>query len=612
MRLDVVAELAAHQQNLVPDTAPPHRVVLALPPPALFGLIAADGLAAARAAALQAHAARLGGGDGALPIVELGRGVTTQLAALWQRGVRELCVVGARDQPGYARAVRYRWPGALDVQGGSALDALFSSGAPIEVIAPGVVRVAAGVAPPADAACVLAAVEDDDDPRRVAEAGARVWPYAVDLSRALGGWAGVMPAAARFGAADALRARWDAHWTARGRPGAVRDAALGLDPALEADLREPAAPAAPARRAQLIAITGIDGAGKSSHVARLADTLRERGAQVRVLKLYRQGAFLELANQLGARTRRGAPLSAFRVSREIKLVDSLRVYRDHLAAAIAACDAVILDRYVETHVAAAESQLGWDLSAHPALAPFPPADLQCFLALDPDVALARREARGEPASADEHAVGLRGYAEVFARLAAAAGAVTLDANADAEANARAIAAQVRVAASDTPASAPSPSTAAARAAPRPSPTVVRIAGDGTLGGDVLALRGALADWVGAASAGVPEAFWLEVYAAQLVLDVQCEAPARATVALWPSALAALADHHELDMLRELERVLAPLVTVESYDPRAASYEPAFRALGATPVAARRLARDYAAQLERIAAAHGWACVTSAP
>jgi thymidylate kinase len=603
-RLDVVAELEAHQQNLVPEEVGAHRVILVLPAPELCRMSGAAIDWGPRALAEQR-----GGGDGRLVIVMLSSRVDSTLSLLWERRVRELIVFGARDQPGYARAVRYRWPGALEVLEASWLDALFELQEPIRVVAPGVVRVAPGVAAPPDVPCVFAAVEADDDPRRVAAQGPHVWPYAVDRARELGAWSGVVPPAARFGTrrGDELRTRWDAYWTARGHD-VVRPAVLGIDPALEADLREPASVPAVARRAQLIAITGIDGSGKSSQVARLGDTLRQRGARVRVLKLYRQGAFLTLANELGARTRRGAALAAFRVSREVKLVDSLRVYRDHLAAAIAACDAVILDRYVETHVAAAESQLGWDLARHPALAPFPPPDLECFLQLDPDLALERRAARGEPASADEHAIGLRGYAEVFARLAAASGALVLDARAPEVDNARSILARVTVTPSGA-ADAEPPNTAAARVA-LGAPREVQIGGDAALGAEVFALRAGLAAWCGPVASAIPEAFWLEVYAAQLVLDVLTGAPGPA-LALWPSAVAAMAGHGELDLLIELEHMLAPLVVVAHYDPRPASYEPAFQALGATERAARRLARDYAAQLERIAAERGWSRASSA-
>jgi hypothetical protein len=296
------------------------------------------------------------------------------------------------------------------------------------------------------------------------------------------------------------------------------------------------------------------------------------------------------------------------------------VYRDHLAPALAECDAVVMDRYVETHAAAAESQLGWDLSAHPALAPFPAADLSCWLVLDPDLALRRRDRRGEPPSADEHAVGLHGYHAVFARLAAAdreAGrGLVLDADAPEDRNARAIAdgAASLLPAAEPPAPPrPAAEPPAPPAAPpsRPSPRrcAVCLGADAALpelGADVLALRGELARWCGERAAGIPEELWLEAYAAQLILDVRVHAPARARIALWPGALAAAAGHESLEVLRELERVLEPLVEIEACDPRPEACVATFAALGAAPAAALRLARDYAAQLARLAVARGWA------
>ena len=436
-RLDVIAELAAHQQNLEPPPAPTGAALLALPLPPVAAVIGGEALQAWRAGEVAAIAEERGGGDGPLPVVDRASG-GAPLAALWDAGVRALHVYGAEDQPGLMRAIRYRWPGALHVvDGAGAAPLLFDPREPVRWLGDGLVWVAPGVAPPAGAAHVLAALDEDGDPRTVRAPG--VAPYAIDPARRLGVWSGALPPRGRLGTAEGerLRARWQAHWEDVGQPAWVRLAALGLDPDLEAALRAPAAPPRAARRARVFAITGIDGSGKSSHADRLARGLRDRGADVRVLKLYRQGAFLELANELGARTRRGAPVAAFRTSRVVKLVDSLRVYRDHVAPGLDACDALVMDRYVETHVAAAASQLGWDLAAHPALAPFPPADLRVWLEVDPDVALARRDARAERPSADEHAVGLRGYAREFARLAA--GELRLDAAAPADDNARIIA-----------------------------------------------------------------------------------------------------------------------------------------------------------------------------
>jgi thymidylate kinase len=661
-RIDVIAELSAHQQNLVPAPMTPRAALVVLPLAPIARFIAGDWFEARRARALSRLAEELGGGDGPLPIVMAAAGapLPEQLAELWRTGVRALFVHGMADRPGHARALAYRWPGALHPIGDrdgapSALDLLFEGDRSITWLEPDVVRVAPGVAAPA--ARLVFAATGEDDPRRVREQGEHVWPYALDRRRRLGCWSGVLPAAGAFGSEEGarVRERWGAHWSELGRPDAVRLAALGLEPALEADLaaREPAPQ--PERRARVIAITGLDGSGKSSHAARLARSLRDRGARVQVLKLYRQGAFLELANELGARTRRGAPLAAFRTSRAVKLVDSLRLMRDHMQLALAECDALVMDRYDETHLAAAASQLGWDLSAHPMLAPFPPADVRFWLELDAEAALRRRDARGERPSADEHLVGLRGYAQEFARLAAGPREVRLDAAATVEENAAAIADRALPLVTPrgpaersllTPPGAAPARERTARcaihlgAAPAhereargavhlgpaheretrgavhlgPAPAHERAARGAVhlgaadpdlpeLGADVIALRAALERWCGDAARGVPEAFWLETYAAQILLDLRTGAPARARVALWPGALARMEHHGDLEMLRELERML--LAEVDVIDYRDSAPADSFAALGAHPSAAPRLARAYAAALAALADERGW-------
>jgi thymidylate kinase len=617
-RLDVIAELAAHQQNLAPSPVAATTAVLGLPLGPVWRLIGGGWLAAHRRAALAALAEELGGGDGPLPIVDLdeeGGPLVARLTALWQGGVRHVVLHGHREQPGFARAVRYRWPGGLALdEAGGVVDALLDPCAPVRRLGPGVVAIAPGTAVPADE-LVLAAVDERADPRELRALGDRVWPYAIDPARRLGAWAGALPPGAAIASGGALRARWDAHWTALGAPDVVRQAVLGLDPALERTLRHALAPRPATPRCRLFAVTGIDGAGKSSHAGRLARTLHDAGAHVRVLKLSRQGGFLELANELGARTRRGAPLAAFRTSRIVKLIDSLRVYRDHLAPALDACDAVVMDRYSETHVAAAASQLGWDLRGHPALAPFPPPDLRVWLALDPAIALRRRDARGEPPSADEHAVGLHGYAREFARLADGAGEVVLDATAPADDNARLIAGhalarmgRARGPAADSSFAPPAAVPAVDRAG---APCRVRLGpGDPSpeLGADVLALRRALDGWCPGAAAAIDEGFWLEAYAAQMILDARTRGHRRAWLALWPGALARMASHRDLTMLPELDRLLAASVEVDGHVADAAAYAPTFAALGAQPSAAARLAREYAVALGALGDAAGWPAV----
>lgn len=179
--------------------------------------------------------------------------------------------------------------------------------------------------------------------------------------------------------------------------------------------------------------------GKSTQVAALSDSLAARGLRVRVIKLYRQGPLSwSSPTRSSGRSIGGAALEVFRASRVVKLVDSLRVWRDEVLPAIDDRDVIVFDRYLETHEAAAGSQLAWDVAQHPALAVFPAVDAEFLLRLDADAALSRIGQRGEARSADEHATGLLGYATCFDRIAARDGFTVLDASADRDANVSAI------------------------------------------------------------------------------------------------------------------------------------------------------------------------------
>src|SRR6185369_977432 len=69
---DVVHELAAHQANLTPPRAGPARtLLLALPTPAIVRALLGGAVSARRHEWLATWAARLGGGDGPLPAIDL-------------------------------------------------------------------------------------------------------------------------------------------------------------------------------------------------------------------------------------------------------------------------------------------------------------------------------------------------------------------------------------------------------------------------------------------------------------------------------------------------------------------------------------------------------------
>lgn len=605
--LDVVTLLGAHQQNLAPRPGRPTRVALvALPLPPIAAALEIDGpVRDQRDRELRALAAELGGGDGPATVIDLDaddRPLSTILSDLAHAGVDDVVLHGARDQPGFARAVVLRWPRGVRF------------------------------APPGRDSALAALMDDPslgtEQPHAPFAEPARR-SYVVDRERALGPWSGFLPPGARLGTAGARRNAWVAYWSERGPAAreAVRCAALGLDPVLEARLRTPGpAPATAATSALpvVFTVTGSDGSGKSTQAWRLAASLGQRGFAVRVLKMYRQGAFLELADELGGRTLTGAPLAAFRVSRGVKLVDSLRALRDEIEPGAARHDVLVFDRHVDTHLAAARAQLGWDLAGHPSLAPFPAAAATFLMELDVDVALARIATRDARPSADEHPVGLRGYAREFDRLATAHGYVRIDAVGAEDDNAARILAHAEGVLARRGVTATRPATDPTGPAPAPTRGTasrerarlgVVIGGPAalcTLADDALRLCAFARERIGAAAEGFPEAFWIEAYAAQIVLDVRAHprtGAARPRVALWPAALRRLALFSDLEMLDELERIALADATVLAVSPDPSGSEAAFAVL--CPAAGARLSRSYHRALDELAAERAWATMDEA-
>jgi len=572
--LDVVRRLADHQSNLAPGARAGGAAILALPTPRIVTALLGARVPALRQSWIAAWAERLGGGDGPLPVVDLDADSRPLPAVLADLGVEHLILLGARDRPAFAREVSCRWPGGLAVAAAPDL--------------------AADLSAALDGSFVGLDEEPSDGP-----------VYARDPARRAGDAHGFLPPAALFATerGNRLRDAWCAHWEARGFGADARAAALGLDADLEARIRQASSSSAPAP-GRLFAVTGLDGAGKSTQAAALRDALRASGRSACVVKLYRQGAFLALADELSARTRRGAPLAAFRVSRLVKLIDSLRVYRDVLHPALARHDAVVADRYVETHVAAAASQLAWDLSAHPLLAVFPPAERTFWLRLAPEEALRRLGARGERLSADEHAAGLAGYAAGFDGLARGSRDVVLDALAPEAANAARIAALALAGLPPgTRAGGSAPPATAPRAAERTAKIAVTV-GKSDPASDLVALAAVLRESLGVAVAALPASFWIEAQATQAVLEARISEAAEGAVPLWPEALARMPLCRDLVMLDELGRLLEREVRVVAWRPLAA--DDAIAALIApAPAGRRRFVAAYNAALAAVAAERDW-------
>ncbi len=168
-------------------------------------------------------------------------------------------------------------------------------------------------------------------------------------------------------------------------------------------------------RGVLVAIEGIDGAGKTTQIGRLRDWLTARGLEVVCTKEPTNGPH-------GARLRASAASGRLSLDEELALFEADR--REHVAQlvepALARGAVVLIDRYYPS-TAAYQGARGADASAivahHETFAPRP--DLIAILDVAPDVGLARVRARGDVPNAFEQAEALARARGIFAQLAGA-------------------------------------------------------------------------------------------------------------------------------------------------------------------------------------------------
>lgn len=208
----------------------------------------------------------------------------------------------------------------------------------------------------------------------------------------------------------------------------------------------------PGSRGVFISFEGIDGAGKSSHIAPLAEALRATG---RVVALTREPGGTPLAEALRQLLLHQAmdPLA------EALLMFAAR--RDHLleviAPALARGDVVLCDRFTDASYAYQGTGRGFDLAVLeqlerwvqtlPASGDFVEPDLTLWFDLAPEVAAARLAQAREPDRFEAQPLDFfrRVAAGYAARAAASAGRF---ARIDAAANPEAVWAQVRAALAD--------------------------------------------------------------------------------------------------------------------------------------------------------------------
>jgi thymidylate kinase len=211
---------------------------------------------------------------------------------------------------------------------------------------------------------------------------------------------------------------------------ALENAALaGCDLYLETLLGRELAPSAPpapaAPKPLLLAVCGIDGAGKSFQLAALQEWLQARGLRVAVHKLYRHGLFHDTVTDLARQCAGDHHLHLWRLERLAKLMDSVK-YLPQLEGDLATCDVILFDRSVWTHFAAGAGRLHHDPFAREMLATVPAPHRTFLLDLPVPAALARIAARPQRTT-DENEYMLGRYRAVLHDLAILHGQVVLDA-----------------------------------------------------------------------------------------------------------------------------------------------------------------------------------------
>ena len=252
-------------------------------------------------------------------------------------------------------------------------------------------------------------------------------------------WWGLLPA----GDLSAAQRRAWHRLLARRAPGArLRALALenlalaGIDVYAESLDRDPTSvPAAAdsATQAAVIAVCGVDGAGKSSHLDALEQRLSARGLRVARLKIYRHGVFHRTVTDLNRGCVGERHLHRWPLQRVAKLHDSAEYLEQVVRPAMAQADVLLFDRYLPTHEALAAARYGWDPWCAETLAGYPAADLTLFLDLPTSVALERLGGR-EARTVDENPTMMGLFARALRERAAADGWVVADSRRPFEAN----------------------------------------------------------------------------------------------------------------------------------------------------------------------------------
>ena len=168
------------------------------------------------------------------------------------------------------------------------------------------------------------------------------------------------------------------------------------------------------KRGKLIALEGVDGSGKSTQIARLAEVLRDRGLRVETT--------CEPTNGATGKRIRAMAQSNERVSPELELEWFVTDRREHvdqmIEPALSSGTWVITDRYTLSSVAYQGARgLSPDAILRDSEAEFPLPDLALIVEVEVDEGLARvRKRKGVAEPAFENREFLAAAAVIFASL----------------------------------------------------------------------------------------------------------------------------------------------------------------------------------------------------
>jgi len=187
----------------------------------------------------------------------------------------------------------------------------------------------------------------------------------------------------------------------------------------------------------ILAIDGIDGAGKSTHLRAVKSFLESKGLDVAVHKMYRHGVFHDTVTDVTRQCTGGKNLHLWRLQRLVKAFDSVKYYFTAVEPDLARRDVLLFDRYTHTHHAAGTGRYHHDPFTREMLSVYPSPHRLYLLDLPAPEALRRIKER-EERTVDENPYMLERFRHALHDMAGRCGFKVLEGLASFEENRRVI------------------------------------------------------------------------------------------------------------------------------------------------------------------------------